>query len=144
MNTKYLEIWLKNGSKIFETGLQRISSYKLVRNSLFFVFFVCKWLEVDLQKVDRKITPWTVVLIHAPWHNSNTAHQGERIGWHEEIHGSVNFSSWRRYCFCWTCTCLWALCKSYFTLLHCHLLNLVLFAWLTMLYVQLRKIIGYS
>ena len=37
-----------------------------------------KWLEADLRKVDRKVTPWTVVLIHAPWYNSNTAHQGEK------------------------------------------------------------------
>ena len=41
MNTKYPSIWLKNGSKIFEMELQWISSYKLVRNSLFFVFFPC-------------------------------------------------------------------------------------------------------
>ncbi|KAM3689492.1 hypothetical protein ACB098_09G051900 [Castanea mollissima] len=37
-----------------------------------------KWLEADLRKVDRKVTPWTVVIIHAPWYNSNTAHQGEK------------------------------------------------------------------
>ncbi|KAA8518592.1 hypothetical protein F0562_016066 [Nyssa sinensis] len=37
-----------------------------------------KWLQSDLQKVDRVKTPWLVVLIHAPWYNSNTAHQGER------------------------------------------------------------------
>ena len=37
-----------------------------------------KWLEADLRKVDRKVTPWTVVLIHAPWYNSNTAHQGDK------------------------------------------------------------------
>ncbi|KHN18758.1 Putative purple acid phosphatase 20 [Glycine soja] len=36
-----------------------------------------KWLQNDLQKVNRRITPWVVVLIHAPWYNSNTAHQGE-------------------------------------------------------------------
>nr|POE64344.1 putative purple acid phosphatase 20 [Quercus suber] len=37
-----------------------------------------KWLEADLRKVYRNVTPWTVVLIHAPWYNSNTAHQGEK------------------------------------------------------------------
>lgn len=37
-----------------------------------------KWLEQDLKKIDRKITPWIFVLIHAPWYNSNTAHQGEK------------------------------------------------------------------
>ena len=36
-----------------------------------------KWLEADLRKVDRKKTPWIVVVIHAPWYNSNTAHQDE-------------------------------------------------------------------
>jgi len=35
------------------------------------------WLKTDLQKVNRTNTPWVVVLIHAPWYSSNTAHQGE-------------------------------------------------------------------
>ncbi|KAE9590846.1 putative Acid phosphatase [Lupinus albus] len=37
-----------------------------------------KWLQEDLKKVNRKNTPWLVVLVHAPWYNSNTAHQGEK------------------------------------------------------------------
>ncbi|KAK2997533.1 hypothetical protein RJ639_025582 [Escallonia herrerae] len=36
-----------------------------------------KWLQSDLGKVDRTKTPWLVVLLHAPWYNSNYAHQGE-------------------------------------------------------------------
>ena len=36
-----------------------------------------KWLVGDLKKVDRVKTPWIVVLVHAPWYNSNTAHQDE-------------------------------------------------------------------
>ncbi|KAJ8754113.1 hypothetical protein K2173_002011 [Erythroxylum novogranatense] len=36
-----------------------------------------KWLEADLGRIDRKMTPWVVVLLHAPWYNTNTAHQGE-------------------------------------------------------------------
>ncbi|WCJ34328.1 purple acid phosphatase 22 [Euphorbia peplus] len=40
-----------------------------------------KWLEADLKGVDRGKTPWIFVLIHAPWYNSNTAHQGE----HESV-----------------------------------------------------------
>ncbi|KAK7244922.1 hypothetical protein RIF29_39751 [Crotalaria pallida] len=36
-----------------------------------------KWLQEDLKKVNRGKTAWVVVLIHAPWYNSNTAHQGE-------------------------------------------------------------------
>ncbi|CAJ1886099.1 unnamed protein product [Sphenostylis stenocarpa] len=35
------------------------------------------WLQSDLRKVNRRNTPWILVLIHAPWYNSNTAHQGE-------------------------------------------------------------------
>lgn len=37
-----------------------------------------EWLQSNLGKVDRKKSPWLIVLIHAPWYNSNTAHQGER------------------------------------------------------------------
>ncbi|KAK4800766.1 hypothetical protein SAY86_021253 [Trapa natans] len=36
-----------------------------------------KWLEADLARVDRRITPWLVALLHAPWYNTNLAHQGE-------------------------------------------------------------------
>lgn len=36
-----------------------------------------KWLQGDLQKINRGKTPWVVVLVHAPWYNSNQAHQGE-------------------------------------------------------------------
>ena len=36
-----------------------------------------KWLEADLGKVDRKRTPWLLVVLHAPWYNTNTAHRGE-------------------------------------------------------------------
>ncbi|GMY25183.1 probable purple acid phosphatase 20 isoform X2 [Fagus crenata] len=37
-----------------------------------------QWLQADLGKIDRSKTPWIYVLIHAPWYNSNTAHQGEK------------------------------------------------------------------
>ena len=33
------------------------------------------WLERDLAGVDRARTPWLIVGMHAPWYNSNTAHQ---------------------------------------------------------------------
>lgn len=36
-----------------------------------------QWLQADLGKVDRSNTPWLVVLTHAPWYNTNSAHQGE-------------------------------------------------------------------
>lgn len=35
------------------------------------------WLKTDLSMVDRERTPWLLVLFHAPWYNSNEAHQGE-------------------------------------------------------------------
>lgn len=38
-------------------------------------FFVI--LQADLSKVDRKRTPWLLVLFHVPWYNSNEAHQCE-------------------------------------------------------------------
>ncbi|KAG6519929.1 purple acid phosphatase 22-like [Zingiber officinale] len=36
-----------------------------------------EWLAADLAKVDRRVTPWLFVLLHAPWYNTNAAHQGE-------------------------------------------------------------------
>lgn len=35
------------------------------------------WVEADLARVDRRKTPWLIVLLHAPWYNSNEAHRGE-------------------------------------------------------------------
>ncbi|KAG4959655.1 hypothetical protein JHK82_036372 [Glycine max] len=35
------------------------------------------WLQSDLGKIDRKRTPWVIALLHAPWYNTNEAHQGE-------------------------------------------------------------------
>lgn len=35
------------------------------------------WLDRDLKSVDREKTPWVIVNLHAPWYNSNVAHQGE-------------------------------------------------------------------
>ncbi|PKU84854.1 putative purple acid phosphatase 20 [Dendrobium catenatum] len=36
-----------------------------------------KWLQADLTKLDRSKTKWLFALIHAPWYNSNKAHQGD-------------------------------------------------------------------
>lgn len=33
--------------------------------------------QADLKKVDRAKTPWLLAMLHAPWYNSNSAHQGE-------------------------------------------------------------------
>ncbi|GJX82865.1 purple acid phosphatase 22-like protein, partial [Tanacetum coccineum] len=52
-----------------------------------------KWLTNDLAKIDRIKTPWVVVLLHAPWYNSNLAHQGEgesmRVAMEEMLYNSV-------------------------------------------------------
>eukprot|EP01147_Barroeca_monosierra_P009035 gene9035-1361_t len=36
-----------------------------------------KWLAQDLKKVDRSVTPWLFVGMHAPWYNSNVHHHDE-------------------------------------------------------------------
>ncbi|XP_057850814.1 purple acid phosphatase 18 isoform X2 [Cryptomeria japonica] len=36
-----------------------------------------KWLQADFSRVNRRTTPWLIVVFHSPWYNSNTAHQGE-------------------------------------------------------------------
>ncbi|XP_024013759.1 purple acid phosphatase 21 [Eutrema salsugineum] len=36
-----------------------------------------RWLQADLKKVDRKTTPWLVVVMHTPWYSTNKAHEGE-------------------------------------------------------------------
>jgi acid phosphatase type 7 len=36
-----------------------------------------RWLERDLARVDRRRTPWLLALLHAPWYNTNAAHQGD-------------------------------------------------------------------
>merc|ERR1712146_427268 len=35
------------------------------------------WLEEDLRKVDRTVTPWVVCNMHAPWYNSDVHHHDE-------------------------------------------------------------------
>jgi hypothetical protein len=35
------------------------------------------WLQSDLATIDRSVTPWVLVMLHAPWYNSNYAHHGE-------------------------------------------------------------------
>lgn len=35
------------------------------------------WLQSDLSIIDREKTPLIIVLLHAPWYNSNEAHKGE-------------------------------------------------------------------
>lgn len=35
------------------------------------------WLKDELKKVNRKVTPWLIILVHSPWYNSNTYHYME-------------------------------------------------------------------
>jgi hypothetical protein len=35
------------------------------------------WLAADLAAVDRAVTPWVIVTMHAPWYNSNAKHQND-------------------------------------------------------------------
>ncbi|KAK7284877.1 hypothetical protein RJT34_19631 [Clitoria ternatea] len=35
------------------------------------------WLQSDIATIDRVRTPWVIALLHAPWYNTNEAHQGE-------------------------------------------------------------------
>ncbi|XP_065617237.1 probable purple acid phosphatase 20 [Quercus suber] len=37
-----------------------------------------QWLQADMGKINRKITPWIVAVVHAPWYNSNFAHIEEK------------------------------------------------------------------
>lgn len=43
------------------------------RVSVMFVTF----RQADLAKVDRGRTPWLIAVLHAPWYNSNSKHQGD-------------------------------------------------------------------
>lgn len=36
-----------------------------------------KWLEKDLAKVDRRVTPWLVATWHSPWYATYVAHYRE-------------------------------------------------------------------
>jgi acid phosphatase type 7 len=36
-----------------------------------------KWLEAELKRVDRTVTPWLFISSHAPWYNSNNFHYME-------------------------------------------------------------------
>lgn len=38
----------------------------------------CCSITQDLANVERTSTPWILTMFHCPWHNSNSAHQGER------------------------------------------------------------------
>ena len=37
------------------------------------------FVEADLKTVDPGMTPWTIVIVHAPWYNSNKVHRTEGV-----------------------------------------------------------------
>jgi acid phosphatase type 7 len=37
------------------------------------------WLNKDFAAVNKTLTPWTVVMVHAPWYNSNKAHTNDGL-----------------------------------------------------------------
>ncbi len=39
------------------------------------------WLLRDLAALDRARTPWVIAVFHAPWYNSNYAHQVRAASW---------------------------------------------------------------
>jgi hypothetical protein len=45
------------------------------------------WLEKDLQRVDRGVTPWVVASWHAPWYNSYASHYQEFECMRQEMEG---------------------------------------------------------
>ena len=47
------------------------------------------WLKGDLAAIDRSKTPWVLVSLHAPWYNSNTAHQGDGEGMRQALEGML-------------------------------------------------------
>jgi 3',5'-cyclic AMP phosphodiesterase CpdA len=47
------------------------------------------WLQADLKTIDRTKTPWVVCILHAPWYNTNTAHQGEGEAMRQSMESSL-------------------------------------------------------
>lgn len=45
------------------------------------------WLVKDLDQIDRSQTPWVVVVLHAPWYNSNTEHTNDGAGMKDAMEG---------------------------------------------------------
>ena len=66
-----------NSFYYFETGMSHIIflnayTYTNLESKQY------KWLESNLQSVNRKVTPWVIVIIHCPWYSSNMDHYGEK------------------------------------------------------------------
>jgi len=37
-----------------------------------------RWLNNDLMRIDRNVTPWVIVIMHCPWYNSNVKHYDDK------------------------------------------------------------------
>lgn len=44
-----------------------------------------RWLQKDLTAFNRTKTPWLIVMMHAPWYNSNKGHIGEATPMREHM-----------------------------------------------------------
>ncbi|XP_058210405.1 purple acid phosphatase 10-like [Rhododendron vialii] len=82
-----------NSTSSFWYSIKRASAYIIVLSS--YSAYGKKhytpqylWLQAELPKVNRSETPWLIVLMHAPWYNSNNYHymEGETM--------RVQFESW--------------------------------------------------
>ncbi|CAI9114722.1 OLC1v1015507C2 [Oldenlandia corymbosa var. corymbosa] len=61
-------------------SIKRASAYIIVLNSYSAYGKYTpqySWLEQELPKINRKQTPWVIVLLHSPWYNSNNYHYME-------------------------------------------------------------------
>ncbi|KAK3236574.1 hypothetical protein CYMTET_53295 [Cymbomonas tetramitiformis] len=80
-NVRYPMPWRASGSSsnlfwsraVGPVHLVGLNSYAATANSS----AQFTWLQKDLAKLNRTATPWLVVMMHAPWYNSNTGHWGE-------------------------------------------------------------------
>ncbi|KAE9447282.1 hypothetical protein C3L33_20794, partial [Rhododendron williamsianum] len=80
-----------NSTSSFWYSIKRASAYIIVLSSYSAYGKYTPqylWLQAELPKVNRSETPWLIVLMHAPWYNSNSYHymEGETM--------RVQFESW--------------------------------------------------
>ena len=85
---RYETPWRRSGSysknfwsfNIGKAHVVHIDSYSSVSTQMFdgaIADTFQTWLENDLERVNRKQTPWIIAVFHAPWYNSNSKHYKE-------------------------------------------------------------------
>ncbi|KAG0521966.1 hypothetical protein BDA96_08G207500 [Sorghum bicolor] len=57
-----------------------------------------KWVEAELKRVDREVTPWLFISTHVPWYNSNNFHYVEGLA-DELTWPQPAYSAFREYSF---------------------------------------------